>query len=137
MSIVRLLAVLLYVSWPVIPCRAASAPAAPLDVICGQVAGVPATTLPLRLERGARIAFIGNGLFERMQEHGVPVARVINGGGIPQKNETLNRVYANVLNKPILVPDDETTSLGSVIVAFMAAGAFGTRTRSRGACAGG
>ena len=47
------------------------APAAvPLDVICGQVATRPPTTLPLKLERGARVAFIGNGLFERMQEHG-------------------------------------------------------------------
>ena len=52
------------------PACAAPAPAAPLDVICGQVAGVAATTLPLKLERGARVAFIGNGLFERMQEHG-------------------------------------------------------------------
>ncbi|HWR53671.1 MAG TPA: FGGY-family carbohydrate kinase, partial [Bryobacteraceae bacterium] len=47
-------------------------------------------------------------------------------GGIPQKNETLNRVYANVLNKPVLVPEDEVTSLGSAIFAFMAAGAFET-----------
>ena len=49
---------------------------------------------------------------------------VINGGGVPQKNETLNRVYANVLNKPVLVPEDDVTSLGSAIMAFMAAGAF-------------
>ena len=38
----------------------------------------------------------------------------------------LNRIYANVLNKPILVPESETTSLGSAIFAFLAAGAFGT-----------
>jgi L-ribulokinase len=49
---------------------------------------------------------------------------VINGGGIPRKNETLNRVYANVLNKPVLVPEADVTSLGSAIMAFMAAGAF-------------
>jgi L-ribulokinase len=56
----------------------------------------------------------------------VPVSRVINGGGIPQKNDTLNRVYANVLNKPILVPKSEVTSLGSAIFAFLAAGTFRT-----------
>ncbi len=33
-------------------------------------------------------------------------------------------MYANVLNKPVLVPAAETTSLGSAIMAFMAAGAF-------------
>jgi L-ribulokinase len=61
-----------------------------------------------------------------MQEHGLPIERVIHGGGIPQKNDTLNRVYANVLNKPILVPQSDVTSLGSAIFAFMAAGTFGT-----------
>jgi len=65
-------------------------------------------------------------ILERMGEHGVPIHRVINGGGIPQRNETLNRVYANVLGKPVLVPEDEVTSLGSAIFAFLAAGAFGT-----------
>jgi L-ribulokinase len=49
---------------------------------------------------------------------------VINGGGIPQKNEILNQVYANVLNKPVLVPESEVTSLGSAIFAFLAAGTF-------------
>jgi L-ribulokinase len=65
-------------------------------------------------------------ILERMEEHGVPIRRVINGGGIPQKNRTLNRVYANVLNKPILVPKSEVTSLGSAIFAFLAAGIYTT-----------
>jgi L-ribulokinase len=65
-------------------------------------------------------------ILERMAEHGVPIRRVINGGGIPQKNETLNRVYANVLGKPVLVPESEVTSLGSAIFAFLAAGTFRT-----------
>ncbi len=69
-------------------------------------------------------AFHTRVILERMEEHGVPIRRVINGGGIPPKNPTLNRIYANVLNKPILVPDREVTSLGSAIFAFLAAGAF-------------
>ncbi len=63
-------------------------------------------------------------ILERMAEYGVPIKRVINGGGVPQKNNVLNQVYANVLNVPILVPEQEVTSLGSAIFAFMAAGAF-------------
>ncbi len=63
-------------------------------------------------------------ILERMHEYGVPIQRVINGGGIPQKNEVLNQVYANVLGVPILVPEQDVTSLGSAIFAFMAAGAF-------------
>jgi L-ribulokinase len=65
-------------------------------------------------------------ILERMEENGVPIQRVINGGGIPQKNEVLNRVYANVLGKPVLVPQSEVTSLGSAVFAFLAAGTFKT-----------
>lgn len=63
-------------------------------------------------------------ILERMEEHGVPIGRVIHGGGIPQRNDVLNRIYADVLGKPILVPAKDTTSLGSGIFAFLAAGAF-------------
>lgn len=65
-------------------------------------------------------------ILERMKEYGVPIQRVINGGGIPQKNNVLNQVYANILGVPILVPEQDVTSLGSAIFAFMAAGAFKT-----------
>ena len=63
-------------------------------------------------------------ILERMAEHGVRVDRVINAGGIPQKNEVLNQVYANVLNKPVLVPAGIPTSLGSGIIALVAAGVY-------------
>jgi L-ribulokinase len=69
-------------------------------------------------------AFHTRVILERMEEHGVPVRRIINGGGIPQKNPVLNKVYANVMQKPILVPSGDATSLGSAIFAFLAAGAF-------------
>ena len=65
-------------------------------------------------------------ILDRMREHGVPIRRVIHGGGIPQKNAVLNRVYANVLNVPVLVPERSITSLGSALFAFLAAGVFGS-----------
>ena len=65
-------------------------------------------------------------ILERMAEHGVPVTRVINAGGIPQHNPVLNQVYADVLAKPVLVPDGVPTSLGSGIFALVAAGVFPT-----------
>ena len=47
----------------------------------------------------------------------------------------LNRVYANVLNKPVLVPQAEVTSLGSAIFAFLAAGTFpGIEEAQRALC---
>jgi len=69
-------------------------------------------------------AFHTRVILDRMREHGVPVKRVIHGGGIPQKNEVLNRVYASVLGLPVLVPETPITSLGSAIFAFMACGEF-------------
>jgi len=63
-------------------------------------------------------------ILEHLEAHGTPVARISNGGGIPQKSPALNRVYANVFNKPVLVPSEEVTSLGSAIFAFVAAGDF-------------
>jgi L-ribulokinase len=65
-------------------------------------------------------------ILERMAEHGVPVHRVINAGGIPQNNAVLNQVYADVLGKPVLVPDGVPTSLGSGIFGLVAAGVFAT-----------
>ena len=78
-------------------------------------------------------------ILERMAEHGVRVDRVINAGGIPQKNEVLNRVYANVLNKPVLVPAGIPTSLGSGIMALIAAGITkrSRRRRRQSACRSG
>jgi len=71
-------------------------------------------------------AFHTRVIFDRMSEHGVRVKRVINAGGIPQKNDVLNQVYANILGRPVLVPSSSVTSLGSAIFAFLAAGTFQT-----------
>ena len=61
-------------------------------------------------------------ILDRLAEGGVPVSRVINAGGIPQRNDTLNQVYANVLGKPILIPIGTPVGLGSAIFASLAAG---------------
>jgi L-ribulokinase len=71
-------------------------------------------------------AFHTRVILERMEEHGVAIERVINGGGIPRRNKALNQIYANVLNKPVLIPKGDVTSLGSAIFAFLAAGVFRT-----------
>jgi len=65
-------------------------------------------------------------ILRHMEEYGAQVSRVINAGGIPRKNAVLNQVYANVLNRPILVPQGDATGLGSAIFAFLGCGAFST-----------
>jgi L-ribulokinase len=69
-------------------------------------------------------AFHTRVILDRMAAHGVHIKRIINAGGIPQKNNVLNQVYANVLGRPVLVPSKPVVSLGSAIFAFLAAGAF-------------
>jgi len=71
-------------------------------------------------------AFHTRVILDRMGSHGVHIKRVINAGGIPQKNDVLNQVYANVLGCPVLVPSKSVVSLGSAIFAFLAAGIFKT-----------
>jgi len=71
-------------------------------------------------------AFHTRVILDRMVENGVTIRRVINAGGIPQKNDVLNQVYANVLGRPVLVPASSVTSLGSAIFAFLGAGTFKT-----------
>jgi L-ribulokinase len=71
-------------------------------------------------------AFHTRVILDRMAQHAVPIKRVINAGGIPQKNKVLNQVYANVLHRPVLVPGKSVVSLGSAIFAFLAAGTFKT-----------
>jgi len=71
-------------------------------------------------------AFHTRVILDRMSAHDVHIKRVINAGGIPQKNNVLNQVYANVLGRPVLVPSKSVVSLGSAIFAFLAAGTFKT-----------
>src|SRR5579863_4952610 len=71
-------------------------------------------------------AFHTRVILDRMAKYGTKIERVINAGGIPQKNNVLNQVYANVLGRPVLVPSKKVTSLGSAIFAFLAAGTFKT-----------
>ena len=71
-------------------------------------------------------AFHTRVILDRMSEYGAPTQRVINGGGIPQSNPVLNQVYANVLERPVLVPSSKVTGIGSAIFAFLAAGTFKT-----------
>jgi L-ribulokinase len=63
-------------------------------------------------------------ILERLSEYGVPIERVIHTGGIPRRSAVINRIYASALDVPILLPEQDTTSLGAAIFAFLAAGAF-------------
>src|SRR5882672_10115546 len=78
-------------------------------------------------------AFHTRVILDRMAGHRVSIRRVINAGGIPQKNDVLNQVYANVLKRPVLVPAGNVVGLGSAVFAFLAAGVFKSVEEAQGA----
>ncbi|ARC35304.1 ribulokinase (plasmid) [Paracoccus yeei] len=63
---------------------------------------------------------------ERIEQGGMETARIVNAGGIPQRNDLLNQVYADVLGREVHVPAQSPVGTGSCIFAAMAAGAFDT-----------
>ncbi len=63
-------------------------------------------------------------IHDRMEQCGMAIRHVINGGGIPQKNDVLNQIYADVLCRPVHVPQSSPTGVGSCIMASVACGAL-------------
>ena len=63
-------------------------------------------------------------IIDRMQTGGTRFARVINAGGIPQRNDALNQIYADVLGHEVHVPQRSPVGVGACIFAAIAAGTF-------------
>ena len=64
-------------------------------------------------------AFHTRVILDRMAGHGVHIKRVINAGGIPQKNDVLNQVYANVLGRPRAGSEQERGQPGICNLCFL------------------
>lgn len=65
-------------------------------------------------------------IIDRMGEGGLSFRRVVNAGGIPQKNAILNQIYADVLGCEVHVPSRSPVGVGACIFAALAAGVFGS-----------
>jgi len=69
-------------------------------------------------------AFGARAIVERLIAFGVPVERVVNCGGIAEKNDLFMQIYADVLGRPMLIAGSpQTPALGAAISAAVAAGA--------------
>ena len=68
-------------------------------------------------------AFGARAIIERFTQFGIPVERVVNCGGIAEKNDLFMQIYADVLGRPMLIAGSpQTPALGAAISASVAAG---------------
>jgi L-ribulokinase len=69
-------------------------------------------------------AYGARAIVERLTEFGIPVDRVVNCGGIAEKNDLFMQIYADILGRPMLIAGSpQTPALGAAISAAVAAGA--------------
>ena len=70
-------------------------------------------------------AFGARKIIERIQEYGINLEKVVNCGGISQKNAMFMQIYADVTGIPMEISQStQTCALGSAIFAAVAGGAF-------------
>jgi L-ribulokinase len=68
-------------------------------------------------------AFGARVIVERFEEYKVPVKQVINCGGVAARNPLAMQIYADILNKPLMISrGTQTCALGSAIAGAVVAG---------------
>ncbi|RQW04103.1 MAG: hypothetical protein EH225_06225 [Calditrichaeota bacterium] len=61
-------------------------------------------------------AFGARRIIEQMENHGIVISKVINCGGIAEKNPLVMQIYADILNRPMEVTaSPQTVALGAAI----------------------
>ncbi len=67
-------------------------------------------------------AFGAKRIIDRLEEYGVKIDKVINCGGIAEKNPLVMQIYANILNRPMAIAASaQAVALGAAIMGAAAA----------------
>lgn len=96
--------------------------------LSGALVGLKLSTSAAQIYRALleSTAFGTRKIVETFQNGGVPIEEVIACGGLPQKNKLLMQIYADVLGRTIVVPNEEQASAkGAAMHAAVAAGVYG------------
>ncbi len=94
--------------------------------LSGALIGMSLATTPGEIYRALieATAFGARVIMERLEEHGVPVRRVVNCGGIASRSPLAMQIYADVMNRPLeIARSTQTCALGSAIAGAVVAGA--------------
>ncbi len=93
--------------------------------LTGLLLGQTLYTTPAEIYRAMieATAFGALTIIDRLEEYGVKVRRVVNCGGIAEKNPLVMQIYADVLGRPMAVSRSaQTCALGSAIAGAVVAG---------------
>jgi len=94
--------------------------------LSGLLLGMTLATPPAHIYRGLveATAFGARVIIERFGEFGVPIEQVVNCGGISAKNTLVMQLYADILNRPMMLSRSaQTCALGSAMAGAVVAGA--------------
>lgn len=82
-------------------------------------------------------AFGALAIINRLEEYGVAVERVVNCGGIAEKNAVAMQIYADIIGRPMLVSrSSQTCARGAAIAGSVAAGVHADFARAQKAMTG-
>jgi L-ribulokinase len=93
--------------------------------LSGMLLGMTLATPPAHIYRALieATAYGARVITERFAQYGVPVERVINCGGISAKNTLVMQIYADILNRPMMLSrSTQTCALGSAMAGAVVAG---------------
>lgn len=93
--------------------------------LTGLLVGQTLYTTPPEIYRALieATAFGALTIINRLGEYGVAVERVVNCGGIAEKNAVAMQIYADIIGRPMLVSrSSQTCALGAAIAGSVAAG---------------
>ena len=93
--------------------------------LSGAVVGQKLSTKPAELYRSylEATAFGTRVIVELFEEHGIQIEQLVATGGIPEKNPLLMQIYADVLQREVVVNlNSQAPALGAAILGAVAAG---------------
>jgi L-ribulokinase len=93
--------------------------------LSGLILGLSLHSTPAEIYRALveATAFGARVIMERYEAYGVPVERVVNCGGIAEKNPLVMQIYADIMGRPIQISRSaQTCALGAAIAGAVVAG---------------
>jgi L-ribulokinase len=94
--------------------------------LSGLIVGLSLQSNPAEVYRALieATAFGARTIIDRVREYGVPIAEIVTGGGIAEKNPMAMQIYADVLGMPIrLARSSQACALGAAIFGSVVGGA--------------